>query len=48
MRASEKGPEPEVVPDEPKPEEPRRPLWSFANLGRKVRLGPNRSMLGED
>ena len=46
MQASDR--RPEVAPAEQKPEEPRRPLWSFATLGRKKRLGPNRSILGED
>lgn len=37
-----------VTPGERQGEEPRRPLWSFATTTRKVRLGPNRTILGED
>jgi hypothetical protein len=48
MRASDKRPETELLPDEQKQEASRRALWSFATRVRKGRLGPNRSILGED
>lgn len=48
MQASDKRPETELVPDERTQDVPRRTLWRFATTTRKARLGPNRSIHGED
>ena len=47
MQASDKRPGTSVVPEQQE-EAPRRPLWSFAARTIKARLGPNRTILGED
>ena len=47
MQASDKRPEAGTIPAEQQ-DAPKRPLWSFATLGRKARLGPNRTIHGED
>ena len=48
MKASDKPPEAKAVPAGQKPDEPKRVLWRFAELNRKVGLGPNRAIIGDD
>jgi hypothetical protein len=48
MQADDKAPGRSHVPPTQKPEESRKRLWSFADLGREARLGPNRTIHGED
>lgn len=48
MQANDQKPVAQLPEQEVKPVERKRALWSFAELGRKVGLGPNRTILGED
>lgn len=45
---ADKLPDAGIAPEEQKPEERRKPLWSFAKRVGKARLGPNRTIHGED